>query len=68
MARPLLIPLTPARLSCEDEQLRNGHLGGTAMSRWMLIALLGLFTFTAVGCDDDDAEIETPAGKIEIDR
>lgn len=38
------------------------------MSRWMLIALLGLFTFTAVGCDDDDAEIETPAGKIEIDR
>jgi hypothetical protein len=39
------------------------------MSRWMLIALLGLFTFTAVGCDDDDdTEIKTPAGKIEIDR
>jgi hypothetical protein len=34
----------------------------------MLIALLGLFTFGAVGCDDDDVELETPGGKIEIDK
>jgi hypothetical protein len=39
------------------------------MTRWMLIALLGLFTTVgAVGCDDDDVELETPGGKVEIDK
>jgi hypothetical protein len=37
------------------------------MTRWMLIALLGLFAFTTVGCDDDDVELDTPGGKVEID-
>jgi hypothetical protein len=36
------------------------------MTRWMLLALLGLFSFGTVGCDDD-TEIETPAGEIEVD-
>jgi hypothetical protein len=38
------------------------------MSRWMLIALLGLSMFSAVGCDDDDVEIDTPGGKVKIDK
>jgi hypothetical protein len=38
------------------------------MLRWMLIALLGFSTFAVVGCDDDDVEIDTPGGKVEIDK
>lgn len=37
------------------------------MTRWMMIVLLGMFSFAGVGCDDD-AEIETPGGEVEIDR
>lgn len=38
------------------------------MLRWMLLALLGFSTFSLVGCDDDDVELETPAGDVEIDK
>jgi hypothetical protein len=34
----------------------------------MLLALLGLFACTGVACDDDDVELETPGGDVEIDR
>lgn len=37
------------------------------MLRWMLMLMIGMFSFAVVGCDDD-AEIETPGGEIEIDR
>ena len=37
------------------------------MSRWMLIALLTLGGFTMTGCDDDDVDVKTPAGKVEVD-
>lgn len=37
------------------------------MSRWMLIALLAVGGFTMTGCDDDEVEVETPAGKLEVD-
>ena len=38
------------------------------MLRWMLIALLSVSAFSVVGCDDDDVEIDTPGGKLEIDK
>ena len=38
------------------------------MTRWLLMLALGLFAMTAtVGCEDD-AELETPAGEVEVDR
>ena len=34
----------------------------------LTLAMVAVLSVGIVGCDDDDAEIETPGGKVEIDR
>ena len=37
------------------------------MLRILLVALFGVMSVAAIGCDDDDAEINTPAGDVKVD-
>lgn len=38
------------------------------MKKLLALAMLAVLSVGVVGCDDDDVELDTPGGKVEIDR